>query len=63
MRRCHRTTHPFAEEPTSDLTPHRALMPTHDREKLASTEERRRRAEWAEADARHALEATIDANR
>lgn len=55
--------HPFVEEPPSNVTRQRALMPTTDREKLASTEERRRRAEWAEGDARRALEATVDANR
>lgn len=54
---------PFAEDPASNLTPQRALMPATDREKLAATEDRRRRAEWAEADARRALEATVDANR
>lgn len=53
----------FAEELPSNVTPQRALIPTTDREKLASTEERRRRAEWAEADARRALETTVDVNR
>lgn len=53
----------FAEELPSNVTPQRALIPKTDREKLASTEERRRRAEWAEADARRALDATVDANR